>query len=482
MNNGLLGIARSALQAHQATLQVVSQNIANAETPGYSRQRPQLAANDSVQLGAGYFGTGVSLVGIERVRSESLDVAFRSANALLGESTARRDLLTQVEDIFGEPSESGLAATLDQFWTAFGDLAASPASASSKALVQQRGRQLAQRLNEADTRLTQVRTQATDRLQATVGEINQLATRVADLNVRIPSAEAGGATASELRDQRDLLLDRLSRLAGTRAEPMRDGSVTVLIGNSTLVEGATARPLALALDPPSPPPAVPTPDVPVRVQLGDRIERLGPLAGELGAAVSVVNADLPTLRSRLDTLAGTLATTVNSLHTGGFLFPGGTVPGVAAGAFFDPGSVGNPVRAGTITLAAAVAADPAAIAGSRDAMAPLDNALARDLAALRNDTSAITWTSPAGQTETAGFTTFHRATLTRIGFDVRTAADDAEVRTALVDQSDTRRQSVSGVSVDEELVQLMRVQQSYAAASKIVRAADEMLQIVLGLI
>jgi flagellar hook-associated protein 1 FlgK len=482
MTTGLFGIARTALLTHQTSLQVVSQNVANAETPGYSRQRPLLSATDPVRMPYGTIGTGVRFDGIERQRDVLLDQSFRSANTLLGESTYRRDLLSQVEEIFGEPSDAGMSAALDRFWSAFSDLATSPGSLAAKSVVQQRGRQLAQLFNDYDTRLTQVRGQTTDRLATAVAEINQLAGQVAELNGRIVTAEAGGSVASELRDQRDLLIDDLSKRAGARAEPQRDGSITVMLANSTLVDGTSARPLRVQADPPVAPPLVTPADVPVKLLLGNSVDRLGPLAGELKAMVDVINTDVPTLRSRLDELAASLAETVNTTHASGFVFPGGALPGVAAGDFFTPGSALAPVRASTIALSAAVAADPAAIATSNDAAAPLGNGVALALAALRNDTSSVEWNGPSGQSETAGFNAFFRNTVTRLGLDVRAATDDVTVRSTLVDQAETRRQSVSGVSTDEELIQLMRVQQSYVAATKLIKTADEMLQTLLGLI
>jgi flagellar hook-associated protein 1 FlgK len=198
--------------------------------------------------------------------------------------------------------------------------------------------------------------------------------------------------------------------------------------------------------------------------------------------VDVINTDVPTLRSRLDAMASALASTVNTIHQGGFVFPGGTIPGTAAGDFFDPGTMLEPVRASTIRLDATIATSASNIATSGDANAPLDNSLALALSALRNNSDAVVWNGPGGVTETAGFNTFFRTTVTRLGLDLRSADDDTIVRTTLVDQADTRRQAVSGVSTDEELIMLMRVQQSYTAATKLIKTADEMLQTILSLV
>ncbi len=482
MTSGLFSIARTALLAHQTSLQVVSHNVANAETPGYSRQRPMLSANTPVRMPYGNIGTGVSFDGIERQRDVLLDQSFRSASSLLGESGMRRDLLSQVEGIFGEPSDAGMSASLDQFWSSFSDLATTPGSLSAKAVVQQRGKQVAQLFNDYDTQLTQTRNSSISRLSATVDQVNQFAEQVAELNGRIVTAEATGTVASDLRDQRDLLIDNLSRMVGARVETQRDGSVSVMVANSTLVDGTSARPLRLELDPPVPQPTVTPSDVPVRLRLGNSVDRLAPLAGEIKGLVDVINTDVPTLRGRLDAMASAIVSTVNAVHTTGFVFNGAAIPGTAAGNFFDPGTVADPVRAGNMALFADIAVDAANIASSGDVNAPLNNSVALALSALRNNTTAINYTGPSGETETAGFSQFFRTTVTRLGLDVRGVTDDASVRGILVDQADQRRQSVSGVSTDEELIQLIRVQQSYVAATKLIKTADEMLQTILALV
>ena len=254
MSSGLFSIARSALITHQTALQTISQNIANAETPGYSRQEAVLVANTPVRMPYGNVGTGVHVETIVRKRDLLLDETYRSAEGQASSTELRRDMLGQVESIFGEPTDAGMTNALDQFWTSWSDLSSNPSSGSSRTVVQQRGRQVAQLFNDYDTQLTQQRTSSYSRLENTVSQINSLASQVAELNNRIVSAETGGDMANDLRDPHDLALSSLTKLAGTRVINQADGTVSVIIGNSTLVDSTTARPVSLQLDPPVPPP------------------------------------------------------------------------------------------------------------------------------------------------------------------------------------------------------------------------------------
>lgn len=482
MSSGLLSIARTALTTHQTALQTIAHNIANAETPGYSRQEVVLEANTPVRLSYGNTGTGVSVTTIIRKRDILLDDGFRSSNASLGTAEGRRDGLSSLEGIFGEPSEAGMSATLDAFWGAWSDLATSPNSGAARAVVQQRGAQVADLFNSYDAALTDQRSAAVERLSTTVDHINGLASQVAHLNGRIVSAETGGHSANDLRDERDNILDSLSRIAGTRVFAQNNGSTTVVIGNSNLVDGSSSTPLHLEFVSPVPPPAVTPSDIPVRIRLGTSPDTLAPLGGELKSVMEFANSDVPVLRSRLDTMASSLVTAVNSAHSAGFTFDGNTIPGTAAGDFFDAGTVTDPVRGGTMRLSAAVAADPANVASSSSADAPTDNMTARALTELRTTAGTVSYTGPDGVSETGSFLGFFRTTVTKLGTQTRRAEDDTTIYTMLAEQADVRRQSVSGVSTDEELVQMLRVQQSYTAATKMIKVADEMLQTLLSLI
>ncbi len=482
MSTSLLSIARTALLTHQTTLQTISQNIANAETPGYSRQEAVLVANVPTRMPYGNVGNGVQVATIIRKRDLLLDDSYRSANTLAGNAEMRRDLMGQLEGVFGEPSDAGMTSALDAFWSSWSDLSASPSSLSARSVVQQRGRQVAQLFNAYDTQLTQQRNGTLERLQNTVSTINSIADQVAELNTRIVTSESNGNTNNDLRDLRDVKLDELSRIAGARVILQNNGSASVLIGNSTLVQGDTARPLSLKLEMPDPMPITPLADVNVRIQLGTSPDRLAPLAGELKSMVDVLNVDIPDARSRLDAMAAQFATAVNTVHTTGYTFSGNTIPGTAAGNFFDVGTIINPVSAATLKLDSAILNDPLKIAASGDANGPTDNRVAQGLAGLRIVDNTVNWTSSTGATETGSFLTFFRSLVTRVGIDAAAANDNATVYRSLAEQSDARRQAVSGVSTDEELVNMMRVQQSYQAATKMIKVADEMMQTLLSLV
>jgi flagellar hook-associated protein 1 len=481
MSSGIFSIARSALIAQQQVMQTIGQNIANAETPGYSRQEAVLTTNMPVRMHYGMVGTGVHVETIIRKRDILLDEGFRQASAQASQTELRHSTLSSVEDIFGEPSDAGLSNALDQYWNSWSDLASTPSSQAARAVVQQRGSQVAGLLNSYDAGLNQQRSFNVDRLQNVVADINQMAVQVADLNTRISASESTGAGSPDLSDQRDVLLDRLATLAGTRVVPQPDHSVVVIIGNSTLVDGNSARKLMIDLVPPNPPLASPSPDVPVRVRMGNSVDALSPLGGQVKAMVDVINKDIPELRNRINTIASSLVTAVNTAHTAGYVFSGTTLPGVAAGNFFDPGTVSAPVTASSIKLSTAVTADINNIAASNDPLAPLNNSVANAMTALRNNTTTVTYNN-GSSTETGSFLSFFRSTATRLGLDVRTSGDDNTVANVLTEQAEARRQSVSGVNTDEELVQMMRVQQSYVAATKLVKTADEMLQTLLSLV
>ena len=473
--SSILNTARSGLLTAQRAVEVTSNNVANAQTEGYSRQRVDTAAELPTRFVQGEFSAGVRITGTSRARDQFLDASFRRASADASGGRVRSEALARMETIIGEPSDTGLSAALDAFYGAWSDFAARPSASGVQGAVQESGAKVAQQLNRSAQRLDELQVETRQRLESAVDEVNEIATAIADLNQEIVAAESGGQSANTLRDQRDLKLDRLVQLTGAEVLESADGSVGVLLNGLSLVDGSQVRPLTTS--------TVSGITEVTRASLPTRPVQIG---GELGALRQLSVVDIPALTAELDTLTRGIVDGVNAIHRTGVTWSGTPPVATPAGDFFasDPMATAetDPLRtARGIRLDSAIAASSSAIAASAaTATGPGDGSVALSISGLR--TATIGFTNPDGSpriTESAG--TFLQRIATGIAFTTRSVTDRAEVDDAIATQSDTRRQSVSGVSVDEELVRLIKFQQTYAAAAKLISTADRMSQTLLEL-
>jgi flagellar hook-associated protein 1 FlgK len=465
---GILSVARTAIAVHQTAMQVTSHNIANAETPGYTRQRAMLQENWPAVLPQGIIGTGVMLSDVTQIRDTLLDASFRRESSAASGFGLRRDLLGQVEAVFREPTDDGLAATLDQFWSGWGDLANNPLNSTTRAIVRQRGEQVATALRGYNQRLDEVAADTGLRLQSSVGQMNEYARQVAELNTQIVAMEVGGTTAGDLRDARNRLIDGMATIAPVETIARGDGSLAVVLNGQTLVDGSTHKSLALGGSAPA-----------VRVSFAGSTDPLPMSGGEMGAMLQVLNRDIPAARARLDELAGGVVTAVNDLHRTGW--SPGTEPGAPPAPpgwtgsnvdFFDPAGT----TAATIGLSAAVAGSDQMIASGTTYGGAADNGLALQMAGLR-DAKVL-----GGAPPTTSLAMHFRDTVTGIAMAAQSVGNSATVHETMAAQAEVRRQSVSGVSTDEELVSLMKHQQAYVAATRIISAVDEMMQSLLSIV
>jgi flagellar hook-associated protein 1 len=448
----LLSIARSAMFAQQSAMSVTAHNVANAQTPGYSRQRLELAAASPEITPLGTVGRGVTEASIQRVRNTFFDARYRSESGLLGNSATMGDVLGQVEAAVNEPSDSGLAASLDGLFSSFANLANDPASSTNRALVQQAGQHFVQQLHQLDATVHQVGDDALTKMREQVDQANDLAGRIGELNQMILSTGGPSGSSPDLQDQRDLLVDQLSSLVGVRVLQRDDGTIGVAAGDTMLVDGANVQALAVQ--------ALAGGGFGLTTAGGGTVD---PKSGSLRALSDLTTTTLPGIQRQLDTLAQALVTTVNAIHRTGY-----TLSGSTGTDFFDPAGV----TARSIALAPAVAASGDAIAAAGVA-APGDGAIAQQLANL-----ATTGTAALGG---KSFRDFYIDFAGAVGANVSAASQDADAHQAMVDQADTLRASVSGVSVDEEMVALIGQQQAYSAAARIVKIADDMMQSVLNM-
>ena len=457
MPGSILSIARTALLSSQKAVQVTSHNIANASTEGYTRQRADLVSTPPLVLPDGTYGTGVQVMDVERLRHGLLDGNFREQAALESGFQKRLLTLSEIEDVLAEPTDAGLAYALDNFWAGWSDLSNDPSDSSARIALRDRTRALVDAFRRMDGGFASAEAVTLQRLDGYVRHVNDLTSKIASLNQQIVSAEASGKTAGDLRDQRDLLTDQLAEHVPIHVVERGDGATGVYAAGLAIVDGAFAKTLSATGGPP----------YGVAVTGGPAITSAG--TGTIGASLDLLNVDLPAFRQQLDDLAAGLVTEVNALHQTG------TNPAGNTGLdFFDPAGV----TARTIDLTSAILTDAQTIAAGTPDGAGLYQAGENDVALAMSQLRGAPQATLGG----ASFGSHYGDLVTSIGVEVASARSSMQAHEAIRFQADMRRSEVSGVSIDEEMINLMRFQTAYEAAARLVTTADEMMQSILAMV
>lgn len=456
-----LGIARQALQAQQFGLDVTQNNITNASTEGYSRQRVNLKPGDALFQGIYQVGMGVRLESVESFRSSFLDHRVNDELQAKGEYEATSAALQQVEAIFNEAQGSGLQAALAAFFNSFGALAATPEDVSLRQQVIARGEDLATQFGQAYEQLQAIQSQQNAIISDTVSEINQLAESIAKLNVEIEAARGANTNESTLRDQRQLLLDKLGTLIDVSYFETDSGSVTVMSRQGTLIAVG---------DRPSPWVAGTSPAGTNLNIYAEGVDITSSLrSGKLGGLLKVRDTEIMGYLATLDDMAAGIMSKVNEQHA-----LGADLSGVAGGDFFTafvpiiPGSNVGAARSMTVAIS-----DPRLIAAGVLGSGPGSNQNALALANLR-DTGFL----PGG----ANVDQYYSDFVFRIGLDTKTAVDSVETQTTMLTQLQNQRDAISAVNLDEEAINIMRYQKAYQANARFISILDQLTEELVRLI
>jgi flagellar hook-associated protein 1 FlgK len=440
-----LHVALSGLRAAQLGMNTASHNVANAGTPGFTRQRVDLVARLPRITPQGAVGLGVETRDISRIRDGFLDARVRASVASLGALEVRAGILGRAEQLMGEP-ESGISSELDALWSAFEDAALDPAAAAPRIAVLQRLDAVAGRVTAVAAGLDALADDAAVTLEAVLEEVNRALEEVATLNGAILDAPTVAGSPNDLMDRRDLLVDRLATLVGATAAVADDGSIRVSLGGISLVAGAIARPLELDRS------------------TGQVLHPSGVAVvpgGEARGYQLALTEDLPGLRADLDAFAVDLATALNTIHASGFSNSGPGGPLLS----FDPGDPSGSLRRAL--------ADPAAFATAATAGPPFpafDASVPGRLAALRTEPVA------AG----GSLADVVRSMVAGLGQETASARMAAATQAGLTEAAETSRSAVHGVSIDEEMVDLMEFQRMYEAAARVITAVDEALDTLIN--
>lgn len=462
--NGLFQTGRRSLRVLEGAIQTAGQNIANAETPGYSRQRLSIRSDNVVaygihaRTGRGTFtGTGVSIQSYERVRDGLLDRAARDAHADLGAADQEIRTGRALEGMLAADTDGSLTQTLTKFWDAWGEVANAPADRSVRGVLLDRADALAGVFHRHSDDLSRLAGETRTALSDGVAQFNGLAEKVARLNERISAARAAGTPDFAAEDDRDQALQSLSALAPVRVAAEADGSYSVTVQGMSVVQGTHVSGLTLA------PAESPDADDAVRFAGTDVAFKPGTEGnGGIGGWLRTLNGHIRGTRDGLDALAQQVAEGVNAAHRGGYGLHDADPAGLGGGAgrnFFDPSGV----TAATFARSAEVD-NPDDVALSAEAGARGDATVALRLADVRagteRDAAAI-----AGQ----------------VGQRVQTATARSAAASALVGHFEGLAEGVSGVSLDEEMTHLIEYQQAYAASARVLTTAQSMFDTLLAI-
>src|SRR3954452_23368551 len=428
-----LNTALKGLLAHQRSLYVTAHNIGNASTEGYSRQQAVLEASDPLSLpgvtstgGVSMLGSGVDIASFNRVRDAFADLQFRAQNMAFGQYDATAQMLSQAELSLSEQSDNGIGQVMAKFWSSWDDLANHPESPATRQSLVNQAQLLTDRINSLAGDLSQVRTQAQTEygmLTGPTGDVLAAAQDVAQLNAAIKNAKQQGAEPNDLLARRDVALDKLSALAQVSVTDLGNGSIRVNFGDAAqpLVDDTTVTwPQALTAP-----------------------------GGKLGALLKIGDPSaagtITSYLADLDAVAGQLISTVNAAH--GTAFFSGT----------NATNIGVAVNASTVQAAPpAWAPPPPPPAGA--------NSIALAIAALRG----------------GGADSSYANLVARIGGESRAAQQQQATTQALVDSAADKRQSTSGVSMDEEMSNMIRFQRGYQASARVMSTMDELLDTLIN--
>jgi len=450
-----LELGKRALATHQLWLNTIGHNIANANTPGYTRQRVSTTTTVPYDSAFGPVGTGVKATDIYQVRDLFLSQQYRQESRALGQWTSMEKALTQIEALFAEPNSDSLGDQMDQFWNAWSELGNNPESPAARSALKEKTNLMAGTFHRLHNQITELRKSVDEDIALTVKGVNQMSSQLASLNMQIARSELGGENANDLRDMRNLLIDQLAQMIDVNVAEQANGTATVYIGSLAIVEGDSSFNIGTYKAGGG---AISVSEI---VWEGSNKE-VKVLGGQLAGLVETRDNAIPQYLTALDNLARSMIENINSLHQTGYGLDGST--GLN---FFDT----NYMSAANIRLSDAIDNNVNRIAASTSGEVG-DNRNALAMAELRN--------SKLMSRGTATISEFYSGLIGQIGIEAGTARSSRENYELLVGQLENSRQSVQGVSLDEELTQMIKYQQAYEAAARVITVMDEALSTVIN--
>lgn len=466
--NRIMNQGKAALAANQIGLTTVSHNMSNVNTEGYSRQRVDFVTAPPANIGNVRVGGGVQIGGVTRAASEFTNRRIEEETTALGMLEGSTEVLSQLETVLHDDGEQGLSKAVSRFFNDIRTLSTQPESQPLRAAVRESANSITTRFQSAANGVEQVREDLDRRVSGAVLDINMLTKRIGDLNRRIMETEVQGNNANDERDSRDLALQQLSKIVNITVTPIENGGINVSSGKlGVLVNSVDATEFAVASGiGPDGLGSTRMHQVQYNGKLGKDVTDFVD-SGSLGGYLKVRDTTIPGIQNKINSLAYGLSQNINAIHREAY-----GLGGEKGVDFFAPISNFN-AAAQQLRVSDAVKEDAGNIAVGYKPGVSGDNRALLEMADLQD--------AKIFARGTATLVDHAAGIVGDLGVELKSLSDNHDTQRGLIEQLNTARERVSGVSLDEEAIHLMQFQKAFDASAKMIQVADNLMDTVLNL-
>jgi flagellar hook-associated protein 1 len=458
----LLDLSVRTMNTYQSAIDVATNNISNASSPDYTRQKVILAS----ETAEGGSGAGVKIQDVLRVRNDILDMQVRKFQSSYSDATKRSEILEKLETLIDEPSDNGLSSYINAFFNSWEELSTNPNSIQLRLNVIQKAQQMSGRFKDIIDGFSEIQSVIQKEATVQVDQINVYVKNIHDLNQRIYESEVRGQKANELRDERDSQIDKLSELANITVHKNEAGALLVNIGGIYAADQTGFNQFELKII-----------NGQMRLVSKNDSNAIAIVnSGEFGAIADIYSNKIVSYKTAYENLASNIVEEVNKVHRTGYSMITGGASNTEIPFFGELGTDGNIIGSlveGQIKINSSILNNPKNLAVSSVA----GNDGNSDIANLIAQLTSSKIPGLGEQTITEAYTSI----LGTIGLD-KTLSDNSSVSGNMVLQNlKAQKASYSGVSLDEEMTNVMKYQRAYEASSKLIKIADELLQTLLNM-
>ncbi len=474
-----LNVARSGLFASQKKIEVTGHNIANANTPGYSRQRLEVASMPSISYQGASPGGGVTINDLVQIRNTYLDTQYRNENSLANELQFKAEGFEFIEGVLAEPSEFGINAALSDVFNSLEQLSYNAEDSTLREIVVQNSIKLTDTIKSVASGLLDYQTQLDESIFLVVDEINMISEKIQGLNQTIRSYENRGHQANDLRDQRNLLVDELSTLVPVNAKEDENGRFSVKIAGIYLVDHFNLNSIEVKTDYTDLNEFTNQPTN--KIYWANTSNEVNVNGGELKGMLdmrdgqSASNQGVAYYMKQLDILAESLVKEFNAINSQGFTLP---INGVSSTGinFFNP----EGVTARTISISNELEESGYNIAASNTVLEGQLN-WGNNLNSLKFNELRDKGDLTLNGKHIGNLEDYLKSTVSDLAITTNYYASRNSSQQALVNHVENQKLMISEVSIDEEMMNLIQYQHSYSAAAKLVNVVDEMILTLINI-